>query len=618
LGDAVLVIDASNYSITDVNQAAEKQYKLTRQELVGKTCHQITHNCATPCQDAKQPCPVRKALENMDPFTVEHQHVHSKNNAAIMEITAIPLLTEKKTLIVHVSKEITEKKQLEKKIRENEKRYRTLFNHAPLGILIIDPETATPVEFNELACADLGYTREEFAKLKVQDYKADRNLSEVNANLDKILRLGKVEFEAKHITKTREIHDVIVTAQPIELSGKTYVQSIYRDVTQAKKIELALMESEKMYRSLVEGAQEGVWALDSNDHTVYVNPKMQQILGYTLDEMLEKPLEDFLDRQDIEQVKQGWAERKTDLREERELVLTRKDGVRIYALVSLSSIMDDHGNFTGTIALVTDITLRKLMEEKLEAYSKNLEETVKQRTAELVEAQAKLVKSERLAAIGQVAAMVGHDLRNPLSGINAATFYLKKKLGCNADPDIKQMLEVIEKDAQYANAIINDLTDYSREIKLEITETNPQKIISESLALFQVPESIRIVNSTQNAPSLFLDTGKMKRVFANFVKNAVEAMPQGGDIYISSCVVGGEVEFKFADGGVGMSREVLDRIWTPFFTTKTRGMGLGLAICKRLIDAHHGSVSVESKVDVGTTFTIKLPVESAKPLAACV
>jgi signal transduction histidine kinase len=219
------------------------------------------------------------------------------------------------------------------------------------------------------------------------------------------------------------------------------------------------------------------------------------------------------------------------------------------------------------------------------------------------------VKSERLAAIGQVAAMVGHDLRNPLTGISGAAYYLKMKLGANAEKKMLEMLEIIEKDIQYSNKIITDLMDYSREIKLELTETTPKSIIAESIFLAQVPEKVQLADSTQNEPRIKIDIDKMKRVFANFIKNAVEAMPQGGKLAISSRVSGNDVEFTFIDTGVGIAKEVSEKIWTPFFTTKAKGMGLGLALCKRIVEAHQGKISVDSIVGEGTTFTITIPLE---------
>ena len=172
---------------------------------------------------------------------------------------------------------------------------RTLFDRAPVGILIIDPETAVPIEFNEVAHQQLGYSREEFARLHIFDYKAAETPDETKARIEKVLREGKAEFETKHRTKNGEIRDVVATSQAIELSGKKFVHSIYQDVTETKKIDNALMESEAKYRQLVELAQEGVWALDNDCRTVFVNPRMAKMLGYSESEMIGKNLATFLE-----------------------------------------------------------------------------------------------------------------------------------------------------------------------------------------------------------------------------------------------------------------------------------------------------------------------------------
>jgi signal transduction histidine kinase len=221
-----------------------------------------------------------------------------------------------------------------------------------------------------------------------------------------------------------------------------------------------------------------------------------------------------------------------------------------------------------------------------------------------------LVKAERLAAIGEVAAMVGHDLRNPLTGINGALFYLRKKLPPNLGPEIAEMFDVIEKDIKYANCIVTDLMEYSREIKLELRDVTPKQLIHDSLNYVHVPAEVTVVDLSENSPVMRLDASKMQRVFTNFLKNAVEAMPKGGELSITTQTCGETVAFRIADNGAGMTKEVLDKIWIPFFTTKAKGMGLGLPICKRIIDAHDGKVTVESVLGKGTVFTITLPVQA--------
>jgi len=263
----------------------------------------------------------------------------------------------------------------------------------------------------------------------------------------------------------------------------------------------------------------------------------------------------------------------------------------------------------GYVGVYKDITERKQMEKKLEEYSQHLEELVEKRTRQLKKAQEQLIKSERLAAIGQVAAMVGHDLRNPLTSIKGATYYLKKKLGPKMDEKAMEMLELIEKDIEHSNEIITDLMEYSKEIRLELTETTPKSIVRDALSLVEVLENVQVLDLTQSEPKIKVDVAKMKRVFGNLIKNAIDAMPIGGKLAITSRESNANMKIAFADTGIGMTKEIMEKIWTPFFTTKAKGMGLGLAICKRIIEAHGGSISVDSTVGKGTTFTVTIPIK---------
>ncbi|MEM3881283.1 MAG: CHASE4 domain-containing protein [Candidatus Bathyarchaeia archaeon] len=216
---------------------------------------------------------------------------------------------------------------------------------------------------------------------------------------------------------------------------------------------------------------------------------------------------------------------------------------------------------------------------------------------------------ERIKAIRTLAAMVGHDLRNPLTGISGAAQYLKRKYGSLMDEKGREMLEVIEKDVQYSNKIINDLLEYSTAIRLNLRETTPKSLVTEALSHIAFPKNIQLIDSTQDTLKIKVDVDKMKRVFINLIRNAVDAMPNGGKLTITSENANGKVKFVFADTGMGISEEHLKRIFEPLFTTKARGMGLGLPICKRMIEAHGGTISVESEQNKGTTFTITLPIE---------
>jgi signal transduction histidine kinase len=251
----------------------------------------------------------------------------------------------------------------------------------------------------------------------------------------------------------------------------------------------------------------------------------------------------------------------------------------------------------------------KKARKQLENYADQLEQKVEERTVELRKSQEQLLKTQRLAVIGELAGMVGHDLRNPLTSIAGAQYYLKKRSGLGADSKTNEMLELIGKNIEYSNKIINDLLDYSREIELEIVERTPKSIVKESLSLVEIPRNVKVIDLTENKPKISIDVDKVKRAFVNIIKNAVEAMPRGGKLTIKSRTLNGNVEIKFSDTGTGMTKETQQKIWTPLFTTKAKGMGFGLPICKRFIEAHGGAISVKSVRGKGTTFRVTFPTE---------
>ena len=370
-----------------------------------------------------------------------------------------------------------------------------------------------------------------------------------------------------------------------------------------------IRESKEKFERLFTDNPEAAVYMDSSFHILDINPRFSELFGYSSGEVRGKHINDGIvpkdkmeegEMLDREALKKGYVYHDT--------VRKRKNGSLVPVSISAAPITVE-GKLVGIVGLYKDITERKQMEKKLEEYSQHLEELVEKRTRQLKEAHEQLIKSERLAAIGQVAAMVGHDLRNPLTSIKGATYYLKKKLGPKMNEKAMEMLELIEKDVEHSNEIITDLMEYSKEIRLELTETTPKSIVRDALSLVEVPENIQVLDLTQSEPKIKMDVAKMKRVFANFIKNAVEAMLEGGKLIISTKESDGNVEIMFIDTGIGMAKEVMEKICTPFFTTKAEGMGLGLPICKRVIEAHGGKISVESIVGEGTTFAVTIPVE---------
>ncbi len=251
-----------------------------------------------------------------------------------------------------------------------------------------------------------------------------------------------------------------------------------------------------------------------------------------------------------------------------------------------------------------------MLERSLELSSQEL----LQANSELRLEGERLLNAERLAAIGETAAMVGHDLRNPLQGISAATYALKTKFRSLTFEQARELVEIIEKSLEYADGIINDLLDYSKEMRVELHETTPRTIAKDSLMRIKIPRNIAILDLTRDGPILNVDAANIRRVFINLIENAIEAMREGGEITISSTESNNNIELSFTDTGPGISEEIMEKLWQPLMTTKPKGLGLGLAICKRIAEAHDGSISVKSTLGHGTTFTLTLPIKPSTGL----
>ena len=171
------------------------------------------------------------------------------------------------------------------------------------------------------------------------------------------------------------------------------------------------------------------------------------------------------------------------------------------------------------------------------------------------------------------------------------------------------LLETMQEQLGYMNKIVSDLQDYARPLKTELAETDLRRLIDDALSITNVPETIDVhVEIEENAEQLIVDKALMKRVFANLITNAVQAMPDGGLLTIRASETDKIVLVSIHDTGVGIPKENLDKVFTAMFTTKARGQGFGLPVCKRIMEAHGGTISLESTVGKGTTILIRLPI----------
>jgi signal transduction histidine kinase len=222
----------------------------------------------------------------------------------------------------------------------------------------------------------------------------------------------------------------------------------------------------------------------------------------------------------------------------------------------------------------------------------------------------RLRKSERFAVIGQIAGMVGHDIRNPLQAITNDLFLVQKELNRNVScksEDIAESISSINENIGYINKIVSDLQDYTGKLTLNITKV---KIKSVFLGMLDnIPKTIKTKVVVDEDSALKTDATYLKRVFSNLIINAIQAMPNGGELMLEAKTFDNKAIISVKDTGLGIPSEVRSNLFTPLFTTKAKGQGLGLAVVKRLVVALNGTITFESKEGKGTTFIIELPLE---------
>ncbi|MBN1965142.1 MAG: GAF domain-containing protein [Anaerolineae bacterium] len=254
-----------------------------------------------------------------------------------------------------------------------------------------------------------------------------------------------------------------------------------------------------------------------------------------------------------------------------------------------------------------DVIRRRREEEALRLRSEQLADVVQQRTYELQMTQERLLRQERLAVLGQLAGSVGHELRNPLSVINHAVYFLRLILE-DGDDKVREYLDILDAEVENAEAIISDLLDFSRSRPPQMDAVKLADLLDQVLAAHPVPTGVSVVMVfPPDLPELLVDSRQIGQVFANLLDNAYQAMPEGGQVTVSAQVVGKMVRLDFSDTGVGILPENLGRAFEPLFTTRSQGIGLGLAVSQRMVENNGGTISVQSLPGEGATFTLTLP-----------
>jgi PAS domain S-box-containing protein len=602
------------------NAAMKELFGYTTEEIIALSPEQIIRNVHPDDRDVFFER-FQKRIEGKEPeSTYVFRGFRKDGTLKWVEVCANLIEFNGKPAVQAVFLDITENKKAEESLRENEQRYRELANCLPE--IVFETDLNGKLEFANVRAAEIsGYCMKEIEKgLNMLQFIIPEDRKRAAESIQRLVSgNNNAPTEYTFLRKDGTTFPALITATPRICKNKiTGFRGIVLDISERKKSEKALLENEKRSRAIVANSPIGIATSGVDKKFLTANESFCRIIGYTEEELRKLTFKEITHPEDLNEslikMKELENGRTSSFTLDKRYI--RKEGTVINGKIMISAVRNQNVEPELFVVQLEDITerkkteeRRKVLESKVNQYSKHLKWIVDLRTAQLKDANERLVKNERLAAIGELAGMVGHDLRNPLTGIKNATYFLKKKGATISIDQYEEMLETIDQCIDHSNKIINDLLDYSREMQLELTKYEARNLIENAIGMVQSPERIQIINNIQKETWIWVNPDKMMRVFINLIKNAIDAIPDKGILEIKSKKTRNRVEIAFADTGSGISDETLKKIFTPLFTTKAQGMGFGLAICKRIVEAHGGTITVKTALNKGTTFTISLPIQ---------
>ncbi|HUK28441.1 MAG TPA: PAS domain S-box protein [Candidatus Acidoferrales bacterium] len=595
IGD--MPLDGRGVAVKVVNSKTAKRIRDTRNEpdyvysrKMGKSLRMLSE-LAVPVVVDKEAVAVLNVENNLlDAFTAEDQQ--------LLE-----------SLAGHVAMALGRINR-EEKLRESEKRYRSLVDRMLDGVYQSTHEGRF-VDVNPAFVKMFGYASKQ-EMLDIPDIRKQLYFSPEDRGSN-ILDGGQEKTETFRMRRKdgseiwvedhgRHVHD--------DKGKVVYHEGILRDVTERRRMEEEIKRYSEHLERLVEERTEELQSAKkrleyvvslnpavifvckplpdlSDYYTTYISDSVVSTVGFNADEFMgengNKLWESRVHPDDLASYRGGMSNFWREGHRVYEYRFRHKDGAYRWLHEEARLIRDANEKPLEIIGYSANVTRMKAMEQRLE-------------------------QAEHLAGIGEAATMVGHDLRNPLQGIASAVYVLRTQPLEAKERD--EMLETIQKCVDYSDGIVNDLLDYARTFELSCAETSPKRLVASALESIQIPNMIKVKNESSEQSVISVDQARMKRVIVNLIENAIDAMPNGGTLSFSSIESNGLVKLVVSDTGAGLPKEVLENLWKPLQTTKPKGMGLGLPICKRIVDAHGGEIAVKSKQGEGTTITIRLPTTS--------
>jgi PAS domain S-box-containing protein len=604
--DGVILHDA-NGVILDANDVTARNLETTRTALPGRSLAEFV----TSANAAGIGAHAANALSGREQV-FETTYVSASGKTTSAEVHEHRIQWKGREAVLSISRDITERKRVEKALRESEERFRIIFEHAADSILLLEIiPGGIPVirDANSSTFSLLGYERGELIGQPVSIIEAAPDASKVvEERRQNILSKTGKTFESRHRCKNGTIRDFECSATELKIGSKTFGISVERDITERKRAEESLLESENRYRILFEDARDGIALADAETGVLVdcnralcamVEREKAELVGQT--QAILHPPPNLVEGQSLT-FRQHRGEH---IEETLEDDLLSKSGN-----VIPTEIRATHIQIKGRkhlLGIFRDLTLRKHAEEE----RRNM--------------QAQLIQAQKLEAMGTLAGGVAHEINNPINGIMNYARLMADKLP-KQDP-LHEYASEIMKETERVATIVRNLLQFARQEKQSRSPARMVDIVNAVLSLIRTilrNDQIAIeFNVPENLPKVKCRSQHIQQVIMNLLTNARDALNEkypGTDKDKIVRVTAQEtadhrwIRLTVEDHGIGITPDIAERIFNPFFTTKpkNKGTGLGLSISHTIIKDHGGDLTMECEPGKWTRFHMDLPVYEEK------
>jgi len=588
----MMIISLYDNRFIDVNESFLSVTGYCREEIIGHTLEEIKL-LATEEDLGKIMVPFRKKLLTNIEVTYLTKSGDKRYGLVSKELINIGGIDCCLGVIV----DITERKLATKALQESERRLADIINCAPDATLVIDIKGKV-IAWNKAA--------EEMTGVKCEDIVGKSNY-EYSIPFYGVRKPILADLVLKYKDRAHRIYNNIetkgetlegenfcpavgengaylrATATPLRDTQGNIVGAIQsiRDITDRKKAEMALQSSEEKYRRIVETANEGIWITNSEERTIFANRKLVEMFACRWEEIMGSSVFDFIEPDKVGVAKYYMNRRKQGIKEKHDFEYRRKDGSSLWAIVSATPIFDQNNQYLGSLKMITDITQRKKLEKEM-------------------------VRLDRLNIISEIAAGIGHEIRNPMTTVRG---YLQVLMMEN-DNKNNSVYELMIEELDRANSIITEFLSLAKNKAVELKCGNINQVVNSIFPLIKAEAIVQdkhINIDMQEVPDFFLDESEIRQLILNLVRNGLESMLPNKTLTISTSYQENQVILVVKDEGNGIEPEIIDKLGTPFTTTKENGTGLGLAVCYGIASRHNALIDVQTGPN-GTSFFVKFKV----------